>query len=189
MLSYIISYLNQFDSSIGVWVQTELSNSTLDTFFFYLTDLHKVLYFQLFVVLPLILLWIFREKKMGLYKFLGLLVSLALIDSLCGQVIKKIVARPRPFVAFVEIIQKSPASGYGFVSNHAANMFGIAIYMSFFYPRWRVLWWIIALLICYSRVYNGVHYFTDVLFGGLIGGFMSYLIARLIDQRLRLNSK
>lgn len=189
MLSDITSYLNQFDSRVSLWIQRELSNPTFDTFFFYLTDLYKELYFQLLVVLPLILLWIFREKRVGLYKFIGLLVSLAMIDSLCGLVIKKMVIRPRPFVTVVEIIQKSPASGYSFVSNHAANMFGIAIYMSFFYPRWRAVWWIIALVIGYSRVYNGVHYFTDVLFGGLIGGCMSYLIARLINYRLRLEKK
>lgn len=189
MLSYVISYLHQFDRSVGVWVQRELSNPTWDTFFVYVTDLYKETHFQLLVVLPLILIWLFREKKIGLYKLIGLLVSLALIDSFCGLIIKKIVTRPRPFVTFIEIIQKSPASGNSFVSNHAANMCGMAMYMSFFYPRWRLVWWIIALVICYSRVYNGVHYFTDVLCGGLIGGTVGYFIARFINQRLRFNNK
>lgn len=182
MLSYSISDLNQWDSNLTLWIQKELSSPSLDKFFFYLTDLHKEMYFQLLVILPLVLLWLMREKKIGIYKFLGLLVSLALIDSFCSQIIKKIVARPRPFATFVEIMQKSPASGYSFVSNHAANMFGFAMYMSFFYPRWRGIWWIIAAIVGYSRIYNGVHYLTDVLCGALIGCLISYGMTRLIDQ-------
>lgn len=184
-----MSSLNEWDSALVLWVQRELSNSFLDKLFFYLTDLHKNIYFQLLIILPLVLLWVFREKKIALYKFIGLLFSLVIIDSFCGQLIKKMVERPRPFVTFVEVLQKSPASGYGFVSNHAANMFGIAMYMSFFYPKWRVVWWGIAAIVGYSRIYNGVHYLTDVLCGALIGGLMSHMMARLMDQYVLRSTK
>jgi len=189
LISNFIDYINKLDGALIQWIQRTFSLSFWDTFFFYITDLHKELYFQLLVILPLIIYWLVKEKKNGFYKFLGLLMNLIIIDAFCGSVIKKIVGRPRPFVTFVEIVQKSPASGYSFVSNHAANVVGIAVYMSYFYPKWKGLWWGIALLVCYSRLYNGVHYFTDVLFGGLVAGVISFFTVRAINHRWEWGKK
>ena len=189
MKSNFVEYINQLDGNLIIWIQSSLTLHQLDVFFNYITDLNKNYYFQIFVILPLIIYWIMREKKTGLYKFLGLLISLIIIDSFCGLIVKKLFVRLRPFEAFSEIIQKSPASGYSFVSNHAANMFGIAVYLSVFYPRWKSLWWGLALLIGFSRMYNGVHYFTDVFFGGMIGVVISLFIARSLNSRFDLVKK
>jgi undecaprenyl-diphosphatase len=189
LFSEFLEYLNKLDGELILWIQHSLSSSSLDSFFSFITDLNKKRSFQLLIILPLILMWIYKERKTGLYKFLGLLMSLMIIDSFCGLIIKKIFTRPRPFQTYIEVIQKSPASGYSFVSNHAANMIGIAVYLGYFYPRWRAFWWIIALIVSFSRMYNGVHYFSDVLFGGLIGGLIGYSVARFLNKRFSLVKK
>jgi undecaprenyl-diphosphatase len=108
------------------------------------------------------------------------------IDGFCGQLVKKVFARPRPFVLFPEILQKSPATGFSFVSNHSANMVGMAVFLSHYYPRLRLLWWGLAILVGVSRIYNGVHFVSDVIVGGLIGWLISKLIVRVLEHRFKL---
>lgn len=174
----------EFDRQVSVWIQSRGSHPRLDLFFLDITDLHKQPIFIFLVILPVILYWVKKERALGFFKLLGLILTVALIDAFCGQIIKKVFARPRPFMDFVEIVKKSPASGYSFVSNHAANMAGIAMFLSVFYPRWRMLWWSLALLVGFSRIYNGVHYFSDVIAGGILGSLIAYIVSRWLQRRL-----
>lgn len=72
---------------------------------------------------------------------------------------------------------------YGFFSGHAANSFGLTVFV-FLCIRWwparfRVLIFLYPLLICYSRIYLGVHYPSDILAGladGLLFGWLIFLI-------------
>jgi undecaprenyl-diphosphatase len=74
---------------------------------------------------------------------------------------------------------------YGFVSSHAANFAGFAVFFwPFFYKSWmKVLIVSIVLLVIYSRMYLGVHYFTDVFVGALLGMFISYVMRRFVLSR------
>lgn len=164
-----------------MWLQKVLSSGWLDSFFYFITDLHKQIWFQLGIILPLLGFWIFFERMVALRRFFSLLLTMAIVDGFCGQIIKKAFARPRPFALFPEIIQKSPASGFGFVSNHTANMVCLAVFLSHFYPRWRLIWWTLAILISFSRIYNGVHFVSDVLVGGLIGALFGSFSIRLLS--------
>ena len=59
---------------------------------------------------------------------------------------------------------------YGFVSSHAANSFGLATFavLLFSTRTWRWLW-IWAAIVSWTRIYLGVHYPGDVVFGALFG--------------------
>jgi undecaprenyl-diphosphatase len=71
---------------------------------------------------------------------------------------------------------------HGFVSSHASNHFGIAAFMAGVLQRkpgwavWLLFSW--ALLICYSRIYLGVHYPGDVIVGGLYGTVIGWIAFR-----------
>lgn len=75
---------------------------------------------------------------------------------------------------------------YGFVSSHASNHFGIAVFMIGVLRRaprwgaWALLGW--AAVIAYSRVYLGVHFPADVLVGGLYGALIGTIFALLFRR-------
>ena len=70
---------------------------------------------------------------------------------------------------------------YGFVSSHAANLFGIATVSSLIIRKRWLNWLLFGLvsLVGYSRIYVGKHYPLDVLCGALLGVLIGWLIFKL----------
>ena len=96
--------------------------------------------------------------------FLG---TVALTDMTGTYLIKHMVERLRPcndpiFAEHVRLVINKCAGGYSFISNHAANHFGMAVFFTLTLRRilgswvWLALIW--APLIAFAQVYIGVHY-------------------------------
>lgn len=156
-----------------------------------ITDLHKTKWF--FVILPIVILLILGKKYKihAISILIGLCVCLGVNDWAGGKV-KQSIPRPRPFqsLTVTSAVQKSPAAhNTSFYSNHAANNFALAVYMAFFMPVLSWLFFPIAFLIAYSRVYTGVHYPSDVIIGALMGIIwgqaFSHFVSRFIANDLR----
>ena len=107
---------------------------------------------------------------------------------------KNVFLRYRPchneaYGSMVHIVNQHCGGKYGFVSSHATNFFGLAMFFSLIlHRRWKRSWIILfscAALVAYSRVYLGVHYPSDVVIGGLygsVGGMVCYYIFRKINK-------
>ncbi len=107
--------------------------------------------------------------------------------------IKRLVNRPRPIVALAHEIAAGSAhvivlgrhlTAYSFPSGHTETAFALAVALSYFVPKKRAVFYTLAALVGFSRVYNGEHFPLDVICGGLIG----YGFARLglfIFEKLR----
>ncbi len=70
---------------------------------------------------------------------------------------------------------------FGFFSAHSSNTFALASFVAllFFEKKFlylRIIFFSYAALNTYSRIYLGVHYPADVIFGALIGMFFGYIV-------------
>ena len=97
--------------------------------------------------------------------------------------IKYYFRRRRPFVDVVQAIAvgRKPGS-FSFPSGHSAAGFAGAWLLSRHYPRLAALWYSIAALVGFSRIYLGAHYPGDVLSGALAGTTIAEAARWVIDK-------
>jgi undecaprenyl-diphosphatase len=154
------------------------------------------LYTGKIVWLPLlILITIIFVYKKNWREYVLLLLAIALVITLCDQFAshfcKPFFSRFRPthhpeFMDQVKTVFGYCGGKYGFISSHAANAFGFAMFMSllFRYRTFTVVIFLWAVGTSYSRIYLGVHFISDLVFGaisGLLfgyGGYVFYVWAR-----------
>lgn len=95
-----------------------------------------------------------------------------LIEHTIYRIVKKWIKRIRPFKVIPEIrnLMKIPDE-FSFPSGHAAGAFLMATLFRHFYPALSIPLYLLATIVGLSRVYNGVHYPSDVMAGSFLGIF------------------
>lgn len=157
------------DTSVYNFISENIMNNTLTSVFKVVTHLGGVA----FIILLGVLCFMFCKKNRWFITFD--LVGCTIFN----QAIKHIVRRPRP-----NVLRLVEESGYSFPSGH--SMISIAFYGLVIYLVYKnvnnkylkcsliTLLSLLILAIGFSRIYVGVHYFTDVVGGLLLG--LAFLI-------------
>ena len=114
------------------------------------------------------------------------LCTVALADLLGTYAFKETFQRIRPcneplLREQVRLLIKRCPGGYSFVSNHAANHFGLATFMVLTFrgilKGWIYLAYVWAAFISFAQIYVGAHYPLDILGGALLGTSAGFLTA------------
>ncbi len=154
-----------------------LANPALDLIFNLFTNLGG--YLGVTVLATLSGIWLLRKK----HNLLILLTVLAVGGAmLLNSALKFLYHRDRP--DFFTINGEKPET-FSFPSGHSmvsACFFGLLVWFGFRFIKnplaqtgWLFLMLFTIIMVGLSRVYLGVHYFTDIL-GGFLGGFFWLLV-------------
>lgn len=148
--------------------------------------------FLLFIVLKN------NSPRVGLLTVLTVVLTIVATDQVSSHLIKPLVARLRPcddptIMHLIDTVNGYRSGGYSFTSSHACNSFGILAVVSLLIRNrllsLSLLLW--AVINCYSRIYLGVHYPSDILCGALLGatiGVVMYLIFNFIRNRVEYST-
>ena len=137
----------------------------------------------------ILLLLIYRKFgwKMTLFILACVGVLITLSDQTASGFLKPFIGRFRPCrpeaaLGFgVHIVNHKCGGAYGFVSSHAANFFALATFLSgiFQHQKWSILFFVVATIVAYSRIYLGVHYPGDVLGGAIVGILSGFIVLKV----------
>lgn len=152
--------------------------------------------------IPLYLILVYLSwKAFGTKKWLVFLLivagTIAVVDVTSVYFFKEAFQRYRPShnlllthrLHFYRLSQHDFYKGgmYGFVSSHATNFFAITVLVGLsLKPRYPKLIWILAgisVLVCFSRLYLGVHYLSDLVCGALWGSLLAWMSYRWLVRR------
>ena len=142
----------------------------------------------------LVVLLRLRPWREVLLAVVGLALVVLLCDQFASSLCKPLFERYRPshepqLLGLVDLVGGRRGGLYGFISSHAANTFGAFMFVTLYLRRFikrrllvvlssaSVFLW--ACLSSYSRIYLGLHYPGDILFGSLSGLLIGWLVFRL----------
>jgi len=171
------------DMAILYGIQSCLGCPFLNTVMPYITMLgeHGVVWLAIAVCLMI-------SKK---YRMWGVLMLIAVAAAyLVGEeLVKPLVARPRPFSIDTAYQLLIPApSGYSMPSGHTSASFAAATVLLFSPIRrcWKAGAFVLAGLIAFSRLYLFVHNPSDVLAGAILGAVCALCVVgvmRVVSKR------
>ncbi len=134
----------------------------------------------------------FREEKKDRLFFVPLFLAGGFSWFMVEVVLKPLAARSRPGLELGAIIVGSSLNdSYSFPSGHATIAFAMAVVLSKKEPKWKWMFYMLAVLISLSRIFLGKHYPTDVLVGAFLGwgiGKLSLILPHFIKRYTKHNA-
>ena len=175
----MISLLNSWDITLFHLINGQWHSYFLDWFMPFMTDLKNFRY-----VLPVLVVWVLlREKKAGIVFLVFIGLTLAITDPFSSRLLKEWLGRIRPCHVLEEVrLLTDCNTSYSFPSSHAVNIFAAAFFLSQPLKKLSPLFFGIAGIVGYSRIYIGIHYPLDVIGGATIGLLIAWPMRWLKDQ-------
>jgi undecaprenyl-diphosphatase len=188
----MIEEILKLDSQLFLLLNN-LGSSKFDAFWIFLSYKESNIFFYL----SLLIFYFYKESKTiklsEVFHSLLFIAIMILIADQTANLFKDSFQRLRPcynesLIDSVRLVKESCGGKYGFFSAHASNSFSLAVFFGLLYKnRFRYIICISLLyasLISYSRIYLGVHFPLDILFGGVYGITIGLVVFRIYENKL-----
>lgn len=184
----MLEFLNNIDTQLFLFLNVSIANPFFDVFMPFITN--KWTWVPIWLVTIIGLMW--KGGKEGKWIVLIAIISVSSADLVGHRLLKKNIKRIRPCNAIEQVHLTVKRTGsFSMPSNHAANFFALATVFSFFFRRYRFIFFFLAALVAFSRISVGVHYPFDALVGALIGMMLAGLVIKIylkyLKPKLQLN--
>ncbi len=170
----MIDFFYKIDLSLFYFINHTLSNPFFDKVFPLITDVKS--WYIAYIILFLLL--VIKGGRLGRIAAVMVILLVVASDQLSSTFLKSLFERVRPCNAIDDAkILVTCTQSYSFPSSHAVNNFAGAVYFSRLFPKYRISFYLVAVLMAFSRPYVGVHYPSDVIGGALIGALVGYIFS------------
>lgn len=183
-MNNLVEKIASWDQELFLYLNA-LHTDSLDPIMIWISG--KLTWLPFYVIILAFIIWHF--KKRTLLILIGIALTILFADQLASGLMKPLFGRLRPChdpaLEGLVYLAKGCGGKYGFVSSHAANTFGVAMFLWLTFKnlyQWVAIMFIWAAIVSYSRIYLGVHYPLDIIVGGLIGALCAWFVYWLFDK-------
>lgn len=160
-----------------------------DVFFYTITHLGSGIFYVVIIVCLL-----FVKYRYALIAAIGFVIISLIIQIMKHLIFSNILRPAKYFEGIEDIYIVSGLELYSFnsfPSGHTADAFGLFCLLALISSNRMlgVVYFFIALLVAFSRVYLSQHFFLDIYFGSLIGVIATVLSYLYVNGSSKLNSK
>ena len=166
------------DFAILDFIQNYFTNGIMDFIMKFVTRLGDG--GLLWIIVAVVLLCFKKTRKVGIF----VAVSLILTAIIGNVILKNIFQRVRPFIEANHTIIINPPGGFSFPSGHTSSSFAAAAALGIGYKKYAPYFYVLAVLIGFSRLYLYVHYPSDVLVGAILGIGIALICKKLIYNKI-----
>ena len=180
----MIEEILKLDSKLFLYLNN-LGTSKFDIFWISLSKIEANILMYLFLILLFFYIQKIRPKLIYILYFFIVIALMITITDQGANIFKDSIQRLRPcynesIIDSMRLVKENCGGKYGFFSAHASNSFSLAIFFGLLFInriRYIIMITIIyASLISYSRIYLGVHYPIDIIFGSFFGIFVGFIM-------------
>ena len=180
----MIEEILKLDSKLFLYLNN-LGTSKFDIFWISLSKIEANILMYLFLILLFFYIQKIRPKLIYIFYFFIVIALMITITDQGANIFKDSIQRLRPcynesIIDSMRLVKENCGGKYGFFSAHASNSFSLAIFFGLLFInriRYIIMITVVyASLISYSRIYLGVHYPIDIIFGGFFGIFVGFVM-------------